>query len=315
MNKKRLLIIIGIVAAVAVLVVVFDTMLANHRPAIASVEAPEKVIPSGRCQITCDASDRDGDALSYNWSVSGGNISGTGVAVNWTAPNSLGSYNVTVTVSDGRGGQVMQQVTIEVRANRSPTITSLVAGADWTAPSGSVQVTCTASDADGDQLSYEWTATAGTISGTGAAVNWTAPQEVGIFDITVVVTDGHGSSATRTLLISVATLQPPIIEQLLITKDRYGHCYLKKSGEEYLVGKRQMYDIECIVADTSNGVSYNWSCNGGEISGEGSMITWTAPNASTDVTVTVIVSDIAGNMVCKSVALNVVSCSRCTFGC
>jgi hypothetical protein len=315
MSKKRLLIIIGIVAAVAVLVVVFDTMLANHRPAIASVEAPEKVIPSGRCQITCDASDRDGDALSYNWSVSGGNISGTGVAVNWTAPNSLGSYNVTVTVSDGRGGQVMQQVTIEVRANRSPTITSLVAGADWTAPSGSVQVTCTASDADGDQLSYEWTATAGTISGTGAAVNWTAPQEVGIFDITVVVTDGHGSSATRTLLISVATLQPPIIEQLLITKDRYGHCYLKKSGEEYLVGKRQMYDIECIVADTSNGVSYNWSCNGGEISGEGSMITWTAPNASTDVTVTVIVSDIAGNMVCKSVALNVVSCSRCTFGC
>ncbi|MGB5925838.1 MAG: PKD domain-containing protein [Dehalococcoidia bacterium] len=315
MNKKRLLIIIGIVAAVAVLVVVFDTMLANHRPAIASVEAPEKVIPSGRCQITCDASDRDGDALSYDWSVSGGNISGTGVAVNWTAPNSLGSYNVTVTVSDGRGGQVMQQVTIEVRANRSPTITSLVAGADWTAPSGSVQVTCTASDADGDQLSYEWTATAGTISGTGAAVNWTAPQEVGIFDITVVVTDGHGSSATRTLLISVATLQPPIIEQLLITKDRYGHCYLKKSGEEYLVGKRQMYDIECIVADTSNGVSYNWSCNGGEISGEGSMITWTAPNASTDVTVTVIVSDIAGNMVCKSVALNVVSCSRCTFGC
>ena len=315
MNKKRLLIIIGIVAAVAVLVVVFDTMLANHRPAIASVEAPEKVIPSGRCQITCDASDRDGDALSYNWSVSGGNISGTGVAVNWTAPNSLGSYNVTVTVSDGRGGQVMQQVTIEVRANRSPTITSLVAGADWTAPSGSVQVTCTASDADGDELSYEWTATAGTISGTGAAVNWTAPQEVGIFDITVVVTDGHGSSAARTLPISVATGQPPIIEQLLITKDRYEHCYLKKSGEEYLVGKEQMYDIECIVADTSNGVSYNWSCNGGEISGEGSMITWTAPSASTDVTVTVVVSDIAGNMVCKSVALNVVSCSRCTFGC
>ncbi len=32
-------------------------------------------------------------------------------------------------------------------------------------------------------------------------------------------------------------------------------------------------------------------------------------------TITVIVSDIAGNMAVKSIALNVVNCSPCTFGC
>jgi hypothetical protein len=315
MNKKRFLVIIVIVAVAVLLAILFDMMLANHQPAITSLEAPERVLPAGICQIVCNTSDSDGDELSYNWSASGGNISGTGASVNWTAPDSEGSYNVTVTVTDGRGGEVMEQVTIQVRANEPPTITSLVADADWTLPSASIQVTCTASDPDGDELSYEWTATGGDISGTGAVVNWTASEEVGIYYVTVVVKDGHGSAATDSVPISVATGQPPNIEGLEITKDRYGHCYLKKSGEQYLVGKGKKYDIECIVSDTSGELSYNWSCDGGELSGEGSLITWTAPNMSTYVTVTVIVSDRAGNMLTKNIVLRVVACSSCTFGC
>jgi hypothetical protein len=296
------------------LVIVFDTILGNHQPAIARLEARERVIPSERCEIVCIASDHDGDALSYNWSTGGGSISGAGAAVNWTAPGSPGSYNITVTVTDGRGGESTKQRTIEVRANSAPTIGTLVADADWTLPSGTVRVTCTASDADGDQLSYEWTATAGLISGTGDAANWTAPQEVGIHNVTVVVKDGHGSSAASLLHISVATEQPPTIEALLVTAD---HCYLKTYSWGYKVGKEKEYDIECSVGNTSINLSYQWSRTGGEISGDGSLISWTAPNpsGSADVTVTVIVSDMAGNMASKSVALNVVNCSPCTFGC
>ena len=115
MNKKRWLVIMGIVAAAVLLSILFYTMLANHRPAITSLEAePERVLPSGSCQIVCTASGRDGDELSYNWSASGGEINGEGATVTWTAPNSEGSYNVTVTVTDGRGGEVMNQVTITV---------------------------------------------------------------------------------------------------------------------------------------------------------------------------------------------------------
>ena len=113
MNKKRYLVIIGIVVAAVLLSILFYTMLANHRPVIASLAAePEGVLPSGKCQIVCNAADPDGDELSYNWSASGGNLTGTGESVNWTAPNSEGSYNVTVTVTDGRGGEVMNQVTL-----------------------------------------------------------------------------------------------------------------------------------------------------------------------------------------------------------
>jgi hypothetical protein len=312
MNKRIYLVIVAIVAAVLISILL-HTMLANHGPVVISLGArPEKVLPLESCKITCHAVDPDEDELSYSWSAERGEITGEGATVNWTAPDSGGYYKVTVRVTDPRGGEAMSQVTITVGA--PPVITSLVAAADWITPSGSVQVTCNATDPDGDELSYEWTATAGNISGTGTVVNWTAPQEVGIYDITVVVRDSHGDSATDSLHISVATEQPPLIETLFITKDRYGHCYLKKSGEKYLVGKEQKYDIECVVSDTSELV-YEWSCDGGQISGEGPMMTWTAPNSSVEVTVTVTVSDLAGNMASKNIILSVVSCSACTFGC
>ena len=314
MNKKRWLVIIVIVAAAIVLAILIDTMLANHRPAITGLEAePDRVIPSGSCQIACNASDADGDELSYNWSAGGGEINGEGATVTWTAPDSAGSYNITVTVTDGRGGEVMNQITITVRANKPPEINSVIADAVWTLPSGSIQVTCDASDPDGDELNYEWSTTGDNISGTGPEVTWTSPEEVGIYHVTVVVKDSHGEEDTRSVTLSVATSAPPTIEDLIVTAD---HKYLKENNTgdyDYKVGKTKEYDIECIASNTSGELVYEWSCDGGEISGEGSMITWTAPDTSDYFTVTLTVSDITGNMASKDIVLYVVTCSSCTF--
>jgi hypothetical protein len=311
MNKRRLLIIIGIVVVVVLLVILFTTILANHRPAIAGLEAPERVVPNGKCEIMCIASDRDGDALSYNWSASGGNISGIGAAVNWTAPEEVGSYNVTVTVTDSRGGEAIDYVTIEVRANGAPTISSLVADADWTLPSGSLQVTCDATDPDGDEISYDWTATGGDISGTGTAVNWTAPEAVGVYNVTVVVKDGHGSEDAMFVPLSVALSTPPAIGNLVVTPK--GHIYLREctvAGCDYDVWKAKEYDIECIASNTSGELFYEWSCDDGVISGEGSTITWTAPSKTlVKATVTVVVFDAAGNSVGKNIVFHVPICT------
>jgi hypothetical protein len=316
MNKKRGLIIVVVVVAAVLLAILFDTMLANHRPIITSLEAQaDWTAPLNSIRVTCNASDPDGDKLSYNWSASGGNISGTGAAINWIAPPSIGSYDVTVTVTDGRGGEDMDKVTVTVRANTPPIITSLIADADWTSPSGSLQVTCNASDPDGDELSYEWTATGGNITGTGAVVNWTAPEGVGIYDVTVVVSDGHGGEATRSVILSVALGTPPTIEDLIVRPK--GHIYLRKStaGGDYDVWITKEYDIECVASNTSGELVYDWSCTGGVISGEGSTITWTAPNErSVTVTVTVTVSDVAGNSVAKNIVFTVPSCSCGSWG-
>jgi len=195
--------------------------------------------------------------------------------------------------------------------NRWPVITSLEAEAEWTAPLDSLQVTCNASDPDGDELSYEWSTTGGNITGTGSEVIWTAPEEVGMYDITVVVDDGQGRNTTGSIELIASNDPPPIIEDLIVTAE---HKYLKEATTGYKVAKTYDYCIECIASNTSSELVYEWSCDGGEISGEGSMITWTAPDTSGDVTVTVKVFDSLGNWVRKSIFFEVVPCSSCTFG-
>jgi len=196
--------------------------------------------------------------------------------------------------------------------NRQPIINSLEAEADWALPSASLQVTCNASDRDGDELSYNWSASGGNITGTGPEVTWTAPGEIGVCDITVVVDDGQGSNDTGSLTLIAANGTLPIIENLIVTARE--PKYLKETSYGYKVGKGKEYDIECIASNTSGELVYEWLCDGGEISGEGSMITWTAPNTACDVTVTVIVFDVAGYMDNESIVFTVVSCSSCEFG-
>jgi hypothetical protein len=197
------------------------------------------------------------------------------------------------------------------QANRPPIITSLEAEAEWAIPLGSLQVTCDATDPDGDELSYVWAASGGSITGTNAAVNWTAREQIGIYDIRVVVNDGRAGSATRTIRLTTGNGPPPVIAGLNVTAKE--PKYLKETPTGYKVGKTKQYDIECIASGTGT-LSYNWTCTGGEISGEGSLITWTAPSTEGDVTVTVVVTDVTHNTVSKSIILDVVRCSACIFG-
>jgi len=285
----------------------------NHQPTITSIKAvPETAYPSGSCQIECAASDDDGDELSYEWSAGKGHIDGDGAIVVWNAPESAGIYSVTVKVTDGNEGEASNSIAISVRENHPPIIVSLTADTDWVEPSNSCQIECAASDDDGDELSYEWSADGGDISGTGSFVTWTAPEAVGLYNITVAVTDGHGKKDTASLTISAALSSPPTIESLIVTPK--GHKYLKEDDGGYKVGKAKSCDIECVAFDPNGDeLSYEWLADGGDISGEGSIITWTAPDSAGEVTVTVTVSDAAGSMVSKSIVFQVVRCSSCTF--
>jgi hypothetical protein len=196
--------------------------------------------------------------------------------------------------------------------NYSPVIDSLGAEAEWVSPSGSLLVTCNASDRDGDDLTYDWSVSRGDITGTGPEVTWTAPGEIGVCEITVVVDDGQGNSDTGSLTLFSANGTLRIIEDLIVTARE--PKYLKEYSWGYKVGKGKIYDIECVASDTSGELVYVWLCDGGEITGEGPLITWTAPNITSDVTVMVVVFDVAGYVDSGSVFFEVVSCSSCTFG-
>lgn len=190
-----------------------------------------------------------------------------------------------------------------------PIITSLQAQANWTAPGGTLRVTCSAADSGGGELNYQWSASGGTLTGTGAAVDWTAPQVVGMYDITVTVTNAQGRQTTESLALIVSNGPPPVIQSLIpAARD---HTYLKAVAAGYMAARTFEYDIECVASAATGELVYQWSCTGGEISGDGPAIIWTAPDRDGRVTVTVEVVDIAGNWVSKSLILDVVDCESC----
>ncbi|HEY32888.1 MAG TPA: hypothetical protein G4O10_07265 [Dehalococcoidia bacterium] len=67
----------------------------------------------------------------------------------------------------------------------------------------STQVECITAARYGNGLTYEWTATGGSISGTSSVVTWTAPDIYGTYLVTVTVTDKSGSESSERLSINV----------------------------------------------------------------------------------------------------------------
>jgi hypothetical protein len=182
------------------------TVRINHLPAIVNlIASEEKIIPLDSCRLECRAIDPDNDALTYDWEADGGNISGNGSEVNWTAPGNEGSYNITVLVGDVMGGKSTASLTIGVGVNRPPVIESLVAETTKVLKGKSCGIECDASDPDDDRLSYAWSTEDGSISGRGASVTWTAPSRGGQFTVMVTVSDGLDGIASREVRINVVT--------------------------------------------------------------------------------------------------------------
>ncbi len=199
-----------------------------------------------------------------------------------------------------------------VPANQPPVISSLTANEEQIAPAGSCQIECIASDPDEDELSYTWSAGGGNISGEGSIVTWVAPDAAGAYTIAVKVTDGRDGEATTQLTIDVvAPNHPPLIEDLIVTAE---HRYLKEIAEGYKILKGKSCEIECIASDPDdNELIFEWSTDGGGISGEGAVVTWTSPLRGGEVTITVTVSDSRGGVATKSIVFMVETCAPCAF--
>jgi len=119
------------------------------------------------------------------------------------APHIPGTYAITVTVTDGRGGETTTQLTIDVRVNYPPVVESLTAEPAVVNRAETTAIECVASDPDGDELSYLWTTDGGNISGQGSAVTWIAPNTCGSYVVAVSVADGRGGEASEELEIKV----------------------------------------------------------------------------------------------------------------
>ncbi|MEZ4747254.1 MAG: LamG-like jellyroll fold domain-containing protein [Calditrichia bacterium] len=163
----------------------------NYPPRIKALAVAENEIYIGETiAVYCAADDRDGDTPVFNWNATDGQLSGSGATVNWTAPDSAGTAQITCIVSDGNGGADTSAVIVSVTDNRLPQISALSATPEIIDVAETAQLTCLATDPDGDSLSYDWSAAGGTFSGSGAAVEWIAPATPGYYVIVCTVSDG-----------------------------------------------------------------------------------------------------------------------------
>jgi len=196
-------------------------MAPNNSPIIESVTCTKDVWALADNEMVCQASDPDGDRLQYEWSTGDGRIIGSGPRMIWVSPDTMGTYDVAVRVSDGKGGEAKQSVSIRVLTNAdgttaAPVTLKITLGSsepvseNRTVKVGTAtKITCVVDNAAGKKLSYEWSASGGKMKGTGinektcSVVFWTAPALTQVYSVTVAVRDEQDNEARGRVMFDV----------------------------------------------------------------------------------------------------------------
>jgi outer membrane protein OmpA-like peptidoglycan-associated protein len=101
---------------------------ANHPPTVACEVEKSKLQPGETVKCRAQASDPDGDPLTYEWSASNGRVTGSGSEATYDSAGVPAGTDATVTVrvSDGRGGTAESRCRVSVAApERKPEATTL----------------------------------------------------------------------------------------------------------------------------------------------------------------------------------------------
>jgi hypothetical protein len=286
----------------------------NASPVVdALVASSIAVTPGATVSLMVNAHDPDvGDTLSYLWSSPSGAFDVADTAsTNWAAPETEGTYQITLQVQDDHQAQTTMSVAIAVRAetDAGATATISVTLNNWpvvtavTSTKGRIDVTesttldVVASDADGDTLTYAWTADSG-CAGTFVAANvksptftlGATPPESGTCAFTVTVDDGRGGTNTGTLTIAAAPA-PAVNLAPVITS-------ATQSVTSTTASQTVTFSVQAVDPEAT-AVSFAWTATSGtlgtptETTGS-SQVVWTAPSPMVESYVRITVSDATG---------------------
>lgn len=171
---------------------------------VVEVNVPTSGVEGGL--LTFSAATSDNDAFSFDWAITGGvNTVSNGSDVEFT-PEDDGLVQVRVTVADGNGQTITSDLNSINISNLDPTLRP-IRKPTVTISSGKVlTLSVLADDAPGDiaDLQATWTLTSPTgqtLQRTGSLVKFPTAA-VGLYQASVVVTDGDGGSTTGTTQVT-----------------------------------------------------------------------------------------------------------------
>ncbi|QRK07399.1 PKD domain-containing protein [Archangium violaceum] len=212
-----------------------DTTAPENVRVTGGVSAGETV--SGRRTLQATAADNSGTVTRMEFHVSGALVcsdgapksSGATFSCSWDASTAAqGESQLTARAYDAAGNATASEpISFTVAPpNRIPIIGKVSATSSSLDEGASTSLSVTASDPDGDPLTYVWTQSPFSPAGTfdleaGAARTWTAPflSRDTAFTLKVTVSDGRGGSAQATVAVSVANVpglnQAPVVDDTL----------------------------------------------------------------------------------------------------
>lgn len=236
----------------------------NRPPTVELLLSSRNPTPDEPIEFFADASDPDGDDLTYEWFFEGvrqTNVGNSPEAI-WEQPEA-GTYVMEVVIRDGNGGEASDRIQFTVSATQAndftvelilltenPTVeTETVLRADVTG----------AEDAD---LTYTWfigDSPFGIVKEEAELTRLLTPS--GTYTVQVIVTDEHGAEASASLTFKVVKEPTPSSEGDLVVRGESGNIEQRIPISEIesenvktltVDGSKVSFDIECFKNQARN---------------------------------------------------------------
>jgi len=264
--------------------VVFRANISNSSPVnnapIVDAGSNKELYESQTVVLDGSATDPQGDAMTYAWSCNGGSLSSQNVLTpTFSAPsvNSDTTYTCTLTATDSGSHSNSDTVSILVRNNSGATAPIVNAGSDVEVyESQSVSLSGSATDPNGDSMTYLWNCSGGSLSSQVILTpTYYAPSVSSnvTYTCTLTVTDSNSNSSTDTVSIFVrdtAGATAPIVD----------------AGTNRDIYESQSINLSGTATDPQgDAMTYLWNCSGGTLSSQTILNPiYYAPSVNSDTT-------------------------------
>ena len=187
---------------------------------------------------------------AVTWEASCGSVQGSELTITYTAPAAEGSCTLTATSLADPTKTVTAMITVDsIGISIEPGSVSLFTGQGQS---------FTATVLGSEDTSVSWAATCGSVEGTGTTVSYTAPASAGECELTASSNADSSKTATASIIVTEVSISiDPQTASLTPGQSR---------------------SFSATVTGTSN-TAVTWEASCGSVTGTGTLINYTAPEA------------------------------------